>query len=118
MDTFLSVLTWGLLWRQLKAASLYVMGNLSLNTHVESVEQLLWGELLQDSWAESLDIGDDSVDVLQGLSAPIFCSVLSVGGTGQVPEGNLSCTGLTLGVGEGLLRVDRCCTSYLTWGKH
>ena len=45
---------------------------------------------------------------------PIFSGVLSVGGTGRVPEGNSSCTGLTLGLGEGLLRADRCCRSCST----
>ena len=32
-----------------------------------------------------------------------------------MPEGNLSCTGQTLG--EGALRVDRCCSSCLTLGE-
>ena len=48
MDTLLSVLTWGFLWRSLKAVLLYVMSNLGLNTHVDAVEQVLWGELLLD----------------------------------------------------------------------
>ena len=46
-----------------------------------------------------------TLDVLQGLSVAISSSVWIVGGPAKVPEGNLSCMGLTLG--EGLLRVDK-----------
>ena len=112
-------LTWGLPWRELKAASLYVIGNLSLNTWVHAVdvvEQALQGELLLDLLSESMDIGDNSV-VLLGLSTPIFSGVPGVGDAGQVPKGNSSCTG-TLGLGEGLLRVERCCRCCSTQGKH
>ena len=38
MDTLWSVLTWGLLWSWVKAASLYLMGNLGLNTWVDAVD--------------------------------------------------------------------------------
>ena len=55
--------------------------------------------------SELLDVQDDSV-VLQGLSVLIFASMPGVGGAGQVPESNLNCMG-TLGLGEGLLRVDK-----------
>ena len=44
MDTLYSVLVWGLLWSQLKAASLYVMGKLGLIIQVDAVhvvEQVL-----------------------------------------------------------------------------
>ena len=116
MDTLWSVITWGLPWRWLKAVSLYVMGNLSLKAHVDAVdaaEKVLWGESLLDSLAELLDIRDD-FEVVLGLSTLIFAGVLCVGGAGQVPEGNSSCMALTLGLEEGLLRVDRCCRSCST----
>ena len=60
---------------------------------MDAVKQVLWGELLLDLLVESLDIRDDSAEVLQGLSVPIFSSVLCIGGAGQVPEGKLSHTG-------------------------
>ena len=41
-----------------------MMGNLGLNMHVDAVQQVLWGELLLDLLDESLDIKDDSVEVL------------------------------------------------------
>ena len=41
----LSILTCGLLCSQLKAASLYVMGNLGLRILVDIVEQALQGEV-------------------------------------------------------------------------
>ena len=58
----------GLLWSQLKAALLYVIGNLGLNTLVDAVyvaQQVLQGELLSllDLLSESLVVRDDS-DVL------------------------------------------------------
>ena len=40
MDTMWNVLTWGVSWSRLKAASLYVMGNLGLNTPVDAVDVL------------------------------------------------------------------------------
>ena len=45
---------------------------------------MLWsryGELLLDSLDESLDIGDNSVDVLWGFSVLIFSGVQCLGGT-------------------------------------
>ena len=69
------------------------MGNLGLSMSVDAVEQELWGQLLLDLLVESLDIGDDSVEVLCRLSVLIFSSVLCIGGTGPVTEGNLHHTG-------------------------
>ena len=46
MDTLWSVLTWDLLFSKLKAASLFVISKLGLNTQVDAVdgmEQALWG---------------------------------------------------------------------------
>ena len=68
MDMLRSVLTPGLPWSQLKAASLYAMGNLGLNTLVDVVDvvkQVLQGEslLLLDVLSELLVVSDDS-DVL------------------------------------------------------
>ena len=40
-----------------------------------------------------------------------------VEGTGQVPESNVMSIGLTLGIWEGLFRVDRCCSICLTHGR-
>ena len=89
MDTLWCVLTWGLLWSQLKVAPLQVMGNLGLKTLVEvgdAAEQVLWGEGLSlfDLLSESLDAVDYS-DVLGGLSMLILSSMLGVEGAGQVP---------------------------------
>ena len=55
------------------------------------------------------------MEVFQGLSVLIPSSVQCIGGTGQVSEGNWSYTRETLG--EGLLRVERCCSSCLTLGE-
>ena len=65
---------------------------------------------LLDALSELLVVGDDS-DVLQGLSTPFFSGVE---GAGQVPEGNLMNTGLTVGIGAWLLMGDRCCSSCST----
>ena len=46
---------------------------------------------------------------------PIVSGVQYIGGAGQVPKGNSSCMGEPLE--EGLLRVDRCCSSCLTLGE-
>ena len=64
------------------------MGNLGLSVLEDVVKMVLWGEVLE---LDSLVTGDDSVE--QGLSALIFSGVLSVGAAGQVPGGNLGCTG-------------------------
>ena len=94
------------------------MSSLRPNTHVDAVEQALQGELELDSLAESLELWDDTV-VLLGLSVLISSGMLGVEGAGQAPEGNLCCTKLTLEVlGNGLLRMDRYCSSCLTQGKH
>ena len=61
MDTKLSLLTWHLPWRGMMAVSLYVMGSVGLNTHVNTVEQVQWRELELDSPAESLELGDDTL---------------------------------------------------------
>ena len=72
-----------------------MFGNLDLSILDNVVETALWGELLLelDLLGESLCIGKNSVEVGCGLSAPIFSSVLVVGGTVQVPWGNWSYTG-------------------------
>ena len=62
------------------------MGNLGHNTLVDvndTVEQVLWGELLSllDSLSELLDAVDDS-DVLRGLSMLIFSGMLGEEGAG------------------------------------
>ena len=81
----------------LRAASLLVMGNLGLSILEDAVEMTLWGDLpslgLDSLNIESLVVGDNSVEVEGGLSALIFSSVLSVGGTGHILGGNSSCTG-------------------------
>ena len=55
MDTKVSVLTWGLPCNELKAASLYVMGNLGLRVYdaLDAAEQVLLGQL--DSLSDSVD---------------------------------------------------------------
>ena len=60
MEMLLSVFTWVLPCSQLKAASLYVMGNLGLRILVDLVEQVLWVEvsLLE---VESLDIRESDL---------------------------------------------------------
>ena len=45
----------------MRAVSLYVMGSLGLNTHVDTLEQVQWRELELDSPAESLELADDTV---------------------------------------------------------
>ena len=63
MKILWSILSWHLLWSELKVASLYVMGSLGHSTQVDAVdvvEQALQEELLLDRLSESLDIGDDS----------------------------------------------------------
>ena len=97
METLLSVFTWGLPCSQLKAASLYVMGNLGLRILIDVMEVVLWGvvSLLEVELLEMLAVGElDSVDIDLGLLAPIFSSVVhGVGGAGQVPRGNVSARG-------------------------
>ena len=116
MDTLWGVLTWGLLWSWLKAASLYVMGNLGLNTldAVNVTEQALWGESLL--LLDSLVVRGDS-DILWGLSMLICSSMSGVESAGQMPELNSMSIGLILGIGAGLLMADRCCSSCLTYGR-
>ena len=63
--------------------------------------------------SEWLVVEDDS-NILQELSVPIFSSMLVVKDAGQVPEGNVISTELTLGIGARLLMVDRCYSSCLT----
>ena len=72
--------------------------------------------LLELLLSELLDIGDDFV-VLLGLSMLTFSCVSGVEGAGQVPEGSSMSTVLTLGIGEGLLRADRCCSGCSTHGR-
>ena len=99
-----------------------MIDNLGHSTWVDAVdvmEAVLWGEslsLLLLGWlllSKLVAAGSDS-DVSWGLCTQIFSSVAGVGGTGQVPEGNLMSTGATLGIGEGLLIVNRCCSSCST----
>ena len=76
MDRKLRVLTWGLLCRQLKAVSLYVMGSLGHNVY-DAFKQVLSGELgsLSDSMGESC--------CKAGLSATTSSSVTGGVGTGE-----------------------------------
>ena len=90
MDTLGSVLIWGLPCIWLKAALLYVMGNLCFKTLVDVVEAALWRELFLelDSLSELLGLlaefldGNESVRVVGGLVALTSSSVLDVGGAG------------------------------------
>ena len=79
------------------------MGSLGHNVYnaLETVELVLLGELgsLLDSVDESHCDG--------GLSTVISSSVAGGVGTGQGPEGNLSCWGIVVTLGEGLTE-DRC----------
>ena len=123
MDTLVSVLTYSLLFSWLKAVSLYVMGSLGLRVLVDVVEAVQQGKLMLElSLSESLGllpgslVGDDSVDVEQGLVALGTSSMWDVGGAVPGPEDNLSCMG-TLGDGLGLLRVDKWWSNGSTVGE-
>ena len=90
MDTLGNFLNWGLPCSWLKAVSLYIMGNLGLKILVNVVEAVLQQELsleldpLSESLGSQAELvgGDDSVVLVQGLTASISSSVLGVAGTG------------------------------------
>ena len=124
MDMLGSVLICSLPCSQLKAATLYVMGNLGLKTLVDVMEAVLQRELSMelDSLSELLGLlaelldGNDSVRVVQGLAMLTSSCVLGVGDAGWVFEGNSSCTG-TLRNGAGLLMTNKWCSSWSTVGE-
>ena len=97
MDTKLSVLTWGLLCRWLRAVSLKVMGSLGCKVYdaLDTAEHVLLGEL--DSLLDSVD--QSHCD--GRLSTVISSSVPGGVSTGQGPVGNSNCWGVVITQGEG-----------------
>ena len=92
-----------------------MIGSLGHNTHNTVVEVLLQGEVS----LESLLDARDSVYVERGLLVPIISGVSCVGGAGQVPGENSFARGTCGlgGLGEGLLREIKCCSSCWTQGE-